>query len=722
MLTLHARCGRTVLALALIAVTRLGCGGGGGGGGSSGGGSVVVPTPAPEFPVLVTSSAFSLAPIADPAERTALAGHQLGRVLLSSGLPAPAGIKVEWLDAAVPATPRVLAAASTDANGAFDIAGASNVAAADQWLRATLSDGTVLRAFAGGWTELSVGTEVAVSEIARLRRAGALAARVWPMDELAIGQQSLSLLGQARFRGLPAPAAVQGLTAFVAQFLPWNQYLDRLASATPDAGPGDVAALLPFERNDAPVPATVKDASGSGTVAANTSCFVTSIPKWRECGVSVANHLDVSEQLSVRPGGILLHNLGGTDGLDKLLYQIGDLPLIEFAPVIGTRVIYNNAKVVQEGDPAIHAAIKVTRRTYPMAMVAALGGNVTAIEVVLDYEVAILNTTTKQQADLLVRERRWFSPLGGRVHFATEGLARSGTTITTVAAALTLDGAPFETAAAFPMMGVADAAAVPMAHLHAVYAPGVNRIYVATEDKGGQILELDPTTLTTLRGVPTSGVPTRLATSSDGLRIYAALAGGSVLELRSADLGEVRRFPVAALAVGEIAFDTVSELAVDPFNPERLLTVIKSSRSTENGGALLFNGGRLESTVAPRYYVDAVGWSSVRDEFFGGSIGSPQSVMRFRASAPAVTELASLLRVADIGVREAGGQLLTPTGTIIDAASLVPLGKLSIQGRNLNSCIRLDARSDVCEVAGNTANGVDASYIRFDNASGAFLG
>src|SRR5450830_320101 len=331
----YKRTVRQLAALMFATVALAGCGGGGGGSAPAGA-PVPPPVATPAFPVLQTSSSFSLAPIADPAGRTALAGHQLGRVLLPNGTTASAGLKVEWLDASLPASPRVIAAATTDANGAFDIAGASSVAAADQWLRVTLADGAVLRAFASGWTELSFGTEVAVSEIARLRAAGALTARPLPMDELATAQQSLSLLGQARYAGEGTAAAVSSLTALLAQFPPWNQYLDRLSSATPAAGAGDVAAFLPFTEMDQARPATLVDNGVSSDLTVSFHCTLDAIPNWRECGVGAANHNDIAEQLSVRPGGIFLHNIGGPDGIDQLLNQIGDLPVLEFAPVIGT--------------------------------------------------------------------------------------------------------------------------------------------------------------------------------------------------------------------------------------------------------------------------------------------------------------------------------------------------------------------------------------------------
>lgn len=732
--TIRTRLVRQCAVLSFSIAALAGCGGGGGGGVSGAAVAPVsaptptptpapAPAPAPNFPVLVTSAAFSLPAIADPVERMAPAGHQLGRVLLPSGAAGPAGLTVEWLDASAPAAPRVLASARTDASGAFDIAGASSVAPADQWLRVTLPDGTVLRGFASGWTELSLGTEVALGEIARLRTAGALAARPLPMAELAIGQQSLSLLGQAQFAGQDTAAAIKSMTAFVTRFQPWNQFLERLSSATPDAGPGDVAAFLPFERVDATVPATLNADGVTSTPQVGVGCFVGTTPKWRECYVSVPSNADLSEQLSVRPGGIFLHNMGGTDGLDKLLYQIGDLPLLEFAPAVGTRVIYNNPQLVQDGDAAIHAAIKVTRRTYPVAPVTALGGTVAAIEVVLDYEVAILNTTTRQQADLLVRERRWFSPLGGRVRIASEGLARAGSTIVPGATTLTLNGAGFTVPTAFPLAGTVDAVTLPLAHRHAVASAARNRVYVATETNGGQILELDASTLATVRTVGTAGVPVRLAVSSDGARVYAALAGAVVVELRGADLSEVRRFTTAIASdpYSNAPFDRIADLAVDPFDAARVLAVLKSTRSTASGPAQLFSNGVLQASVSDSYYPDQVGWSSVRDEFFTGSFGSPQSLFRFRAGATSASELKSLLRVNEVGVTEAGGDILTASGTIIDAPSLTPRRSLALPGYSLVNCVRLDARSDVCEVAGFSTT-VDNPIMRFDHASGAILG
>jgi len=719
----YKRTVRQLAALMFATVALAGCGGGGGGSAPAGA-PVPPPVATPAFPVLQTSSSFSLAPIADPAGRTALAGHQLGRVLLPNGTTASAGLKVEWLDASLPASPRVIAAATTDANGAFDIAGASSVAAADQWLRVTLADGAVLRAFASGWTELSFGTEVAVSEIARLRAAGALTARPLPMDELATAQQSLSLLGQARYAGEGTAAAVSSLTALLAQFAPWNQYLDRLSSATPAAGAGDVAAFLPFTEMDQARPATLVDNGVSSDLTVSFHCTLDAIPNWRECGVGAANHNDIAEQLSVRPGGIFLHNIGGPDGIDQLLNQIGDLPVLEFAPVIGTRVIYNNPQIVQASDAAIHAAIKVTRRTYPVAPVAVKGGSVAAIEVVFDYEVALLNTTTKQQVDLLVRERRWFSPLVGRVRIASEGLVRSGSTISPASMSLTFDPRTFTAPTALPLAGVMDATAIALTHKHVAVSPSTNRLYVSTDNNGGQILELDAATLVTLRTVGTAGAARRLAVSSDGSRIYAALPGATIIELRNADLGEVRRFNAAITFPNsfDAPLDKVNELAVDPFNAERVLLTLHASLTTASGPVQLFNAGALQSSIGSNKLLDTIGWSATPDEFLAAYTGSPQSVFRFRASPGVPTELASLLGVPEVGVMESNGDILTARGTAIDARSLKQHGTLALPGYTLRACVRLDARSDLCEVEAVAVNGVDAPYVRFDHASGAYLG
>jgi hypothetical protein len=716
---------RQVAFLMFATVALAGCGGGGGGGGAAPVGTPVPPPVAtPAFPVLQTSSSFSLTPIADPAERTAQAGHQLGRVLLPNGTTAPAGLKVEWLDASLPASPRVIASAVTDANGAFDIAGTSNVAAADQWLRVTLADGVAVRGFASGWTELSFGTEVAVSEIARLRAAGALATRPLPMDELAIGQQSLSLLGQARYAGQGTTGAITSLTALLAQFVPWNQYLDRLSSATPAAGAGDVAAFLPFTATDQPRPATLIDNGVSTDLTVSLHCTVDAVPNWRECGVGAANQNDIAEQLSVRPGGIFLHNIGGPDGIDQLLNQIGDLPILEFAPVIGTRVIYNNPQIVQASDAAIHAAIKVTRRTYPVAPVAVKGGSVAAIEVVFDYEVAILNTTTKQQVDLLVRERRWFSPLVGRVRIASEGMARSGSSVTPASMSLTFDTRSFTAPTTLPLAGVMDAAAVPLTHKYVAVSAATNRLYVSTDSNGGQILELDASTLATLRTVGTAGAARRVAVSSDGTRIYAALPGATILELRNTDLGEVRRFNAAITFPNsfDAPLDKIGALAVDPFNAERVLLTLQATLTSATGPVQLYDAGTLQSSIAANKYLDAIGWTAAPGEFLAAYTGSPQSVFRFQASPGVPTELASLLGVPEVSVTESYGDILTSRGTAIDARSLTQHGTLALPGYTLRSCVRLDARSDLCEVEGIAVNGVDAPYIRFDHASGAYLG
>lgn len=717
---------RHLAALAAVTMLLAACGGGGGAG------PAPASAPASEFPTLPASS-FSLSAIAEPADRTPVAGRQQGRVLLADGAAAPAGLTVEWLDASGGAAPRVLASATTGAGGTFDMRGASAVASADQWLRVVLPDGTPLRAYASGWTEMSVGTEVALREIDRLRGNGAFDARALPMAELAAGQQSLGLLWQARFTAPAAADANQALSAFVGLAQPWNQYLTSLANATPPAGSGDIAMLLAPDVFDATVAATVSNQDGVRDTTVALRGIVSPQPAVRAFSMLFANE-NTPIRFVIQPQGIFLQARGGTGAEEKLMEQLGDLPLLEFAPAIGTRVIYDNPQMVATGFPTLHAAMKVTRRTYPAAPVRILGGaTVMAIEVVLDYEISVVHTDTQVKGDAVGRERRWFSPLAGVVRAATEARARGDLSVSAAWATVELGAVTFASPTMLPPDGAIDTRALPLAHRDAVHAAALNRIFVATDDNGGTILELDAATLATLRSVATAGLPSRLALSADGSRLYAGLDGGAVIELRTADLGTVHRFTLGAAEFGQGAYDLVRDLAVDPFDAERVLVLAGHSpfHNGGNGPVMMFSAGKLAWRDAPRYTAWNYGWDSyspgtlawspVRDEFLVSAIYLPTSLYRFRAGATAVSELAALVYVDPTGVREVGGELLTPKGKILDARTLATLRELKLDRFPVSNCSRLDARSDWCllnEMAPTSATG---TYARLDNASGALL-
>jgi hypothetical protein len=705
---------------------------GGGGGGSAGapqpttGGS----TPPPDFPVLASVDSFGLPAIDEPPARAPVAGKQLGRVIGLDGAPAPAGLTVEWLDATNAAAPRLLASGSTDAGGAFELTGTTTSAAADQWLRVTLPNGARVRAYPTGWTEISAGTEVAVSEIARLRADGAFTARALSAADLAKGQEGLGLLWLATFATQGA-GAIDALKSSLALSGPWNGYLDYLSAASADGGPGDIAALMPAGAASFSAPATLVDGSTQSNVTMTTSCMSVQ-PKSSECMLSVPGQADTSEQLSVRAGGILLHPMPDlNDKLEVMLAQAaGDLPILEFAPMVGTRVVYENLKYVDKTDSNVHAAIRITRRTYPAAPVAAVGGTVQAVQVMFEYQIALLNISTRQTGELLVRERRWFTPLGGRVKVQADGVVRANGQVERDALALTAAGGGYATPASLPFAAALDAAAVPLLHRDVVYSAAQGRVYAVNDSAGGTLLELDPATLATLRSAPLAGVTSRLAVSADGARLYAGQDGGTVVELRTSDLAVVRRFGVIPAPSG--TYDRIVDLAVDPLDAERVLVLAGDSHTFGTPGALLlYRAGALELRDAPgsswsnygwdKYSPGAVAWSGP-DEFLAAFLGSPQSVYRFGTGAGAYSLLASLERVDDIGVRVAGGELLAPSGRIYSAQTFAPLRALGLGTHRLASCLRIDATSNMCAVPDGGASAAGLLYARFDNSSGAFLG
>jgi hypothetical protein len=412
---------------------------------------------------------------------------------------------------------------------------------------------------------------------------------------------------------------------------------------------------------------------------------------------------------------------------------VGSLPLVEFPPVIGTRVLFDDPRMVLKRDSDYRAAVKVTRRTYPTARVEALGRVVPAVKIVLDFEIATLHLPTRRQSDLLIRESRWFSPEGGRVRSEVTTLQREEGAFTAKIKTIVANSmtGTFFAAPVPPFAGVIDVTSLALRHRHAVYAPARARIYAATDTSGGQLLELDAATLATTRTVSLVAVPGRLAVAADGTRLYAGLDGGRVVELETAGLSVVRQFTVPADPHGR-PYDRIYDLAVDPFDAERVLVLAGSKDIFGRSGAVLvYRNGTLMLRDAPRsgaydygwgyYGLNTIAWSSVRDEFIGAFLGSPDWLYRFHAGTTAITDVSSLEWGATTPIRDVGGVIVTTQGAILDAASFATVRTLDLVPFALQGCQRLTTESDLCGIDGGYAWS-PPYFVHLDHATGAFLG
>ncbi|MFG6455436.1 YncE family protein [Roseateles sp. BYS96W] len=701
----------------------------GGGGGSMGSDAGPITTPAqPGFPTLVTSASFSLPAIDAPAAQDATTGQQQGRLLIAATVPASTGALVELVDATTAATPVVLSSTRTTDAGTFTLnepSGSRKLT--DLWIRVTLADGTVLRAFATGWVEVSPGTEVAVQEVARLLKSGAFAGRALTRAELDGAQQAATLYWQGDAVARSPAAAVAATRDALRLQARWNAMLAHLALPTPDTGTGDIAGLMAADGATWDVSVNANGKVSTDTLTAH--CFADSTGSTTTCGIASTTLPDLSEQLTVRQDAIRLQNLSSPEVLDQVLAQVGDLPLVEFPYAVGTKVLVDNPQLILQGSTNVHAAVRITRRTYPVSALQALDGTVPAIRVVLDYEIAVMDTTTFKQADLLARETRWFAPRGGRVRIESSGLARSGTQVQNAATSVVANAVKgsFFPGPVAPFAAPTDTVIRPLRSNHAVYAQALGVIYAASPDNGGQVLELHPSTLATLRTAPLGRAPTHLAVSSDGRRLYAALAGGTVTELSTTDLSTVRSITPIADPYG-VPYDQVNDLAVDPADPERLLVLAASSHTVPSGAVLLYDSGTLLLRDAPRYYATdygwgyygptALAWTSTPAEFMTLFNGSPQSVYRFHAGATSFTDVASLTRVDDVGLYDINGEVLTGKGAVLKAADFTPLRQLQLGQFGLTDCRRL-GDVDVCAPAVSVAPGY---RVLLDHASGEFIG
>ena len=375
-------------ALWVLAFALAGCGGGGGGS------SPVEPGGQDSYPVLVTSADFKLPAVTAAPTRLAVSGHQVGQVRASASSTVGAGVLVELLDARDPAAPVVLASARTAADGHFDIAADGlTVPAASRWLRAHLAGGDVIRAFAAGWTELTPGSESALTEVARLRQAGALTAHTLTQTELNGLQVQAGLVWESRFGGLSVAQARRSVLDFLHYHHPWNAQLDNLALAAPEPGTGDISGLWPRGATSGTAAAVL---DGRNLVGRITHDCLDNLQSGLK-GCSLSNTVDPAFDDGVfryQDGLRLANGESSKDPIDALITQIGELPLLDFPTAVGTEVVYENPKIALSALPNYHASARITRRVYPAAPVAALSGTVRAVQVDLDYELAVLDTTT----------------------------------------------------------------------------------------------------------------------------------------------------------------------------------------------------------------------------------------------------------------------------------------------------------------------------------------
>jgi hypothetical protein len=703
------------------------CGGGGGGGGGSP--SNTPNPPAADYPVVVQSGAFAFPDLAAPPERNAASATIQGRVQLTAGTPPASGTNVVLLDAG---SGTVTARTTIAADGSFSF-GAPTMAAVlpDRQLRVQLADGTVLRAFAVGWSEVTPGSEVAVAEIQRLRVAGAFSAHAWAASDLAVAQDSLSL----RWAAMPgAPAPAQALTRLrndIRLLAPWNQLLDSLGGPAALPSGYDVAGLYPVDSAQAPSAVAVPGAPSAATVT--SSCLrLVFTDAFKLCNSTAAALPEFSEGYRLEPQRLLVQSTRtGTTLIDSLLQQLGQLPLLEFPGSVGTKVLLDSPRITLESDPMVKATARVVRRTYPAGPVAALGGTATAVLVVLDYELAVLHSVTRATQSMLLRQKRWYSPQAGRVRMESARWVLSGDTVSTWSGQVVAQSASgtFFEADSLPSPGVADVRALPLKHRHALYVPSIDRILVATEAAGGTILELDPSTLTTVRSVTLSAKPGRLAASADGTRLYVGMDGAVLFELRMSDLAVVRRTALPADPYG-VPYRRIYDVQVDPRNGARALLLVGGNDLGGSGAVMLVDSGALALRDAPVYYAtdygwgyyspNALRWTSVANEFLAASYSSPKSLYRFSAASTAFGEVARLQRVDEVGLAEADGELLTERGQLLDATTWALRRSLSLGAFSLSDCQRQGPEAATC---GFSSLGIYPPFLlHVDVASNAFLG
>lgn len=713
------------LACGVVAGLLVACGGGGGGDAEGGGTS--------NYPTLVVGGSFSLpAPDALP-DRSVLAGVERGQVLGAGSQPVTAAT-VELLDAEDPAAPRVLASASTGADGRFALdrpAETSAWPAARTWLRARLADGTVLRAYAAGWTALTPGTEAAHQALTRSLTRGALGTRVHTRQELADAQDAASLLWHGTAVASPPAEAAAAVAMALATQASWNQMLQRLAAATPSSGVGDVAGLLPRAAVQLQS-SLVEDGAAARAVTVNQSCFDLQGAIERQCTFATPEQDSISEQWAASTSAVTVRSIFfERDVVTELFDAIGPLPLLEFPARPGEQVVVDRPRLDLASAPTVGANVRITRRIYAPQAVQALGTTVQAIPVVFDFEIAILDRSTGQQVDLLARERRWIAPGRGWVRTDGQGLVRAGGTVTpAVSDQVAIAGQPDTFGAAvLPLPAPVQRQTVLVQHRHAVVGP--NSVFVAAEEGGGSVQRRGLDDLALQTSAVVGSTVRRVAVSADGSRVYLGVDGGRVIEFDAVSLTPRREFSLPNDPAGR-AYDRVYDLVVDRFNPARIVLVAGSSqRFGEYGAVLVFVDGVLTARNAPgqnvddfgwgRYAIAALAWSETADEYLATARLVPESSYRFRVQGDQTTELAALPLVTYGAWKGSGGRLIAADGAVYDAQTFQLVRQLALAPFALRRCEPLGGTQALCNLS---TGGVDVSdhLVRFDAITGAYLG
>jgi hypothetical protein len=715
----------TVLAVSLFLAA---CGGGGGGSSNTN-----PPPAASEFPTLVKSATFSLPALAEPPQAPQpVAGLIQGRVHVGPGEVAPAGTQVELIDATGPNDPVVLAAATTDSQGRYQLSDVgTSLLPARRWVRATLPGGTVLRAYARPVVDVSPGTEAAVLDITRIDAGSGIGQRLSGL-ELQYAQELASLHAE----GLPAKPDVgarvtSALHSLLARTV-WTRFISDAGASAGDAVPGDIGGVWPIGAEyGATITETTNGQQTTGTATLRLLCQP-SLPTVedgdRVCSWSSPSRTDLNAAFEIRAGRIV-EFLNQRTAVETILSAASPVAWMEFPPRIGTEVLYENPRVLSSSYPDLRAALKVVRRTYPIEGVQALGRTVRALRVVVDYELAIRNSITGVQLDLLERESLWLAPSGGVVRVDGELRLREAAMARSASLSLvanTVDGGLLG-APRSPIGTPASVVALPLEHRHAIYSAARNRVYVALATaSGGAVLEKDPATLQTLRQLTTSAVPGRLAVSSDGARLYAGFDGGTVAEYLVTDFSDVRSFSLPLRGTrGQT--DRVTALDVDPLNPSRILAVGSDSRvgggapglSVFVSGALVLDalagsapGAASWSGIHPSF----AAWSNTPDEFVVTHDLSPASMYRLRATAAGAVGIATLDRAGDTGFIETAGEIVTQRGRVLRAGDFSTLRELAPVDLELSDCSALGTNGAFCKLV----SGGD-TYMLLSRSTGRVL-
>jgi hypothetical protein len=239
---------------------------------------------------------------------------------------------------------------------------------------------------------------------------------------------------------------------------------------------------------------------------------------------------------------------------------------------------------------------------------------------------------------------------------------------------------------------------IPLATNDLVYDPVSGKLYASVPGAGGangnSIAVIDPVTATVESYVWIGSEPSRLAVSSDGRYLYAALNGANAI--RRLDLTTLT--PGLQFAVGSGSYETyfAEDIAVVPGNPSAVAVVRRGVNSSGDGGVGLYVDGVLRPDVTPGIYGPrTLAFCSNAGQLCGyNNYTSGFELFRLNVTTNGVTvvdQADELFYGYGLTIHYANGLLFGSNGQVVDPEALAGTGRFTAPSGDGLSDVAVDS-------------------------------